>query len=73
MTSQPTSTPIPVVSFAPFLTGDRSDQKAVARQVYDAFSNVGFIYLRDHGIASKKVDEIFQLVSWLSIFACSGF
>lgn len=53
---------IPVVSFEKFLTGKRDDQKQVAKQVYDAFSTVGFIYLKDHGIPQTRVDEIFELV-----------
>ena len=57
------STSIPVVSFEKFLTGDRTAQKVVARQVYDAFSSVGFIYLKDHGIPQTRVEEIFRLVS----------
>lgn len=57
------STPIPVVSFEQFLTGNRQSQKQVAKQVYDAFSTVGFIYLKDHGIPLARVEEIFELVS----------
>lgn len=60
------STPIPVVSFEKFLKGDRTDQKEVAKRVYDAFSTVGFIYLKDHGIPQTRVDDIFELVSLLS-------
>lgn len=56
------STPIPVVSFEKFLTGDRADQKEVAKKVFDAFSTVGFIYLKDHGIPQTRVEEIFELV-----------
>ncbi|OAP58820.1 hypothetical protein AYL99_06117 [Fonsecaea erecta] len=56
------SNPIPVVSFEKFLTGDRAGQKEVARRVYDAFSEVGFIYLKEHGIPQTRVDEIFALV-----------
>ncbi|KIX07596.1 uncharacterized protein Z518_02249 [Rhinocladiella mackenziei CBS 650.93] len=52
---------IPVVSFEKFLTGNPAEQKEVARQVYDAFSTVGFIYLKDHGIPQSRVDEIFAL------------
>ncbi|KAL6252483.1 hypothetical protein RBB50_000202 [Rhinocladiella similis] len=52
---------IPVVSFEKFLTGTRDDQKEVAKQVYDAFSTVGFIYLKNTGISQARVDEIFEL------------
>lgn len=54
---------IPVVSFAPFFSGSREDQHAVAQKVYDAFSTVGFIYLKDHGIPQDEVDAIFEEVS----------
>jgi isopenicillin N synthase-like dioxygenase len=63
---------IPVVSFANFLTGDRARQKEVATQVYNAFSSVGFIYLRDHGIPQERVDEMFALVSRLLLLFRSG-
>ncbi|KIW11138.1 hypothetical protein PV08_10438 [Exophiala spinifera] len=52
---------IPVVSFERFLKGTRADQQEVAKQVYDAFSTVGFIYLKDTGISQARVDEIFEL------------
>lgn len=65
------STPIPVVSFEKFLTGDRADQKEVAKQVYDAFSTIGFIYLKDHGIPQSRVEEIFELVRPKSSALCS--
>lgn len=54
---------IPIVSFEKFLTGKRAEQQQVAKQVCDAFSTVGFIYLKDHGIPQSRVDEIFALVS----------
>ena len=57
-----TMTTIPVVSFANFLSDNRQDREEVSRQVYDAFSSVGFIYLKDHGIPQARVDEIFALV-----------
>ena len=53
---------IPVVSFAPFLTGSKKAQYDVAKQVYDAFSTVGFIYLEDHGIPQSEVDAVFKEV-----------
>ena len=53
---------IPVVSFGNFLSGNREDQQEVAKQVYGAFSTVGFIYLKDHGIPQARVNEIFGLV-----------
>lgn len=54
---------IPVISFEPFLKGDKEQRKAVAKQVYDAFHNIGFLYLKDNGITQERIDEIFALVS----------
>ncbi|EXJ91339.1 hypothetical protein A1O1_04451 [Capronia coronata CBS 617.96] len=52
---------IPLVSFENFLTGDRAAQEEVANQVYEAFSTVGFIYLKDFGIPQSRIEEIFGL------------
>ena len=54
---------IPVISFEPFLTGKAEDRQKVAQQVYDAFHNIGFLYLKDTGISQARIDEIFALVS----------
>ncbi|ETN46592.1 uncharacterized protein HMPREF1541_00778 [Cyphellophora europaea CBS 101466] len=52
---------IAVVSFERFLNGDDNDRKAVAQEIYDAFSSVGWVYVKDHGISQARVDEIFRL------------
>lgn len=53
---------IAIVSFGRFIHGDDDDKRIVARQLYNAFSNVGWVYLKDHGIPQERVDEIFGLV-----------
>lgn len=53
---------IAVVSFGRFINGDDADKRAVARELYDAFSTVGWVYLKDHGIPQERVDQIFGLV-----------
>ena len=53
---------IAVVSFDRFIYGNDDDKRAVARQLYNAFSTVGWVYLKDHGIPQERVDEIFGLV-----------
>jgi isopenicillin N synthase-like dioxygenase len=54
---------IAVVSFDRFINGDDRDKRAVAKELYEAFSTVGWVYLKDHGIPQSRVDEIFGLVS----------
>jgi isopenicillin N synthase-like dioxygenase len=53
---------IAVVSFDNFVNGGDAEKRAVAKQLYDAFSTVGWVYLKDHGIPQERVDEIFSLV-----------
>lgn len=53
---------IAVVSFERFLNGDDAAQRAVAKEIYDAFSTVGWVYIKDHGIPQSRVDSIFELV-----------
>ena len=45
---------IAVVSFDRFIHGDDADRKAVAKEVYDAFSSVGWVYISDHGIPQDR-------------------
>jgi isopenicillin N synthase-like dioxygenase len=56
------SAEIAEVSFAPFIHGNAADRQAVAQEIFEAFSTVGFVYVKDHGIAQDRVDEIFGLV-----------
>lgn len=50
------------VSFDRFLHGDAADRQAVAQEIYSAFSTVGWVYVKDHGIPQQRVDDIFELV-----------
>jgi isopenicillin N synthase-like dioxygenase len=59
---------IAVVSFDKFINGNDADKRAVAQEIYNAFSTVGWVYLKDHGIPQSRVDEIFSLVR--TIFIC---
>ncbi|KAF1937434.1 Clavaminate synthase-like protein [Clathrospora elynae] len=52
---------IAVVSFDKFINGGDAEKRAVAKQMYNAFSTVGWVYLKDHGIPQERVDEIFGL------------
>ncbi|KAH4116522.1 hypothetical protein HBH47_166230 [Parastagonospora nodorum] len=52
---------IAVVSFDKFINGGDAEKRAVAKQLYDAFSTVGWVYLKDHGIPQERVEEIFRL------------
>jgi isopenicillin N synthase-like dioxygenase len=53
---------IAVVSFDRFISGNDADKHAVAKQIYNAFSTVGWVYLKDYGITQARINEIFGLV-----------
>ncbi|OJJ50993.1 hypothetical protein ASPZODRAFT_57028 [Penicilliopsis zonata CBS 506.65] len=51
---------IPMISFAPFLSGTPAEKHSVAVLVTKAFQNSGFLYLKDHGIPPSAVSVIFK-------------
>ncbi len=50
---------IPVIDFAPFVSGDADSQHAVASQIYQACHEIGFMYLKNPGIAHTLIDRAF--------------
>ncbi|KAJ3080225.1 hypothetical protein HK102_003209 [Quaeritorhiza haematococci] len=51
---------IPIVDFGRFLQGNAADKKKTAQEVLSAFTDVGFVYLVNHGIGKEKVVEVFK-------------
>ncbi|MEM9709618.1 MAG: 2-oxoglutarate and iron-dependent oxygenase domain-containing protein [Pseudomonadota bacterium] len=49
---------IPVVDIAPLLDG--SDPAKVAKEIRWALSNVGFMYVKNHGVSSELVADAFE-------------
>jgi isopenicillin N synthase-like dioxygenase len=58
----------PTISFQPFINGTESQKLGVEQQIYDAFHNYGWVYLKDFGIPEQKIDEMFRQVSVASLF-----
>lgn len=52
---------IAVVSFERFLNGDDKARREVAREIYDAFSSVGWVYIKDHGVDSEDAFKLVRL------------
>jgi len=50
---------IPVITFGDFLHGDATARKQVALTIGRACRDVGFFYVRDHGIPQQLVDNAF--------------
>jgi isopenicillin N synthase-like dioxygenase len=53
---------IPLVDFGAFLTGSQAQKERVAKQMDNAFRNVGFVYLRNAGVSKEMVEECFAWV-----------
>jgi isopenicillin N synthase-like dioxygenase len=54
---------IPIVDFSKAISGSREEKEQVAQQIDDAFRNVGFVYLKNHGVPKDMVAECFDWVS----------
>jgi isopenicillin N synthase-like dioxygenase len=50
---------IPLVDFAPFLSGEPVGKQHVASVIREACEQVGFFYLADHGVPQAKLDAVF--------------
>lgn len=51
---------IPLIDFAPFLSDDPVSQQRVAREIYHACHDIGFIYLVNHGIPQEAINRAFE-------------
>lgn len=56
---QTSFTEIPVVDIAPLLDG--SDPMAVAQQMGDICENIGFLYIKNHGVPKALIEEAYEL------------
>ncbi len=53
-------TSIPVIDLASFLTGGETDRRRVAAVIDDACRNVGFFYIRNHGVPEAVLERAFS-------------
>lgn len=54
---------IPVVDFAKFrYATNQNDKQNTADEIVNAFKEVGFVYLKGHGISSHTVQNVFRKV-----------
>ncbi|KAI9666203.1 MAG: hypothetical protein M1821_004138 [Bathelium mastoideum] len=51
---------VPVINFGSFLNGEEDQKQAVSAQIKDAFQNIGFVCLTNHGVPQNKLQECFQ-------------
>ena len=51
-------TTIPIIDFASFLVGDKNTQQKVVQEIYLACQEVGFFYIKNHGIPEDLVEKV---------------
>ena len=51
---------IPVLDASHYLSGDRSSLAPLAKELRDALENVGFYYLRGHGVHHTLIENVFE-------------
>ena len=54
------STGVPVVDFAPFYYGTETERAAVCLEVFNAFKDIGFVTLVNHGVDVDLIDNTFK-------------
>lgn len=50
---------IPIIDFKQFTQGDSGARKTVAKQIDHACHEIGFMYLKNHGISQSIIDDLF--------------
>ncbi|MEM7771812.1 MAG: 2-oxoglutarate and iron-dependent oxygenase domain-containing protein [Cyanobacteria bacterium P01_A01_bin.37] len=55
-----TAVDIPVIDFSPFLGNDPDGKQQVAQAIYRACHEVGFMYLKNHGVPPEAIAQAFE-------------
>ncbi|MEL6224742.1 MAG: 2-oxoglutarate and iron-dependent oxygenase domain-containing protein [Cyanobacteria bacterium J06627_8] len=55
-----TAVDIPVIDFSPFLDNDPDGKQRVAQAIYRACHEVGFMYLKNHGVPYEAIAQAFE-------------
>ncbi len=50
---------IPVIDLQPYLHGNTRQRQGVAKEIGDACRNIGFFYIKNHGVDQDLIDETF--------------
>src|SRR5882672_2440773 len=55
-------TNIPVVDLSEFLTGNADKKKKFVKEIGDAYHEIGFATVKNHGINDKLIEELYREV-----------
>ncbi|ODV97465.1 hypothetical protein PACTADRAFT_66530 [Pachysolen tannophilus NRRL Y-2460] len=58
-TTSPTSS-LPIIDFSPFFSGKPEEKLETGKQMVKVLREVGFMYIINHGIEQKEIDDIFE-------------
>lgn len=54
---------VPTVDLSQFVNGSEADKQAFVQQLGDAFHNIGFVSVKNHGIPQELIDEFYKHVN----------
>lgn len=63
MAIKPEQLAIPIINLEPLRTGTSDEALDTGKKVYEAFRDVGFAYIRNHGLPQDLLDQAFEWVS----------
>ena len=53
---------VPVVDLSDFLSGNSERRKRFIKELGDAYHEVGFVTVKNHGISDKLIEELYREV-----------
>ena len=53
-------TEIPIIDFSPMQSDDQECKERMAKEIYRACTEVGFLYIKNHGIARRAIEDLFS-------------
>src|SRR5258708_6580566 len=51
---------VPVIDLGPVWSGDAAKRRAVADEIAEVCGRIGFMYIKNHGVAKSDIDGIFK-------------
>ena len=71
MVVKPEDLAIPIIDLEPLKSGTPEEAQETGRKVYDAFKEVGFAYIKNHGLLQELQDQAFEWVSDPVLIRCA--
>lgn len=73
MAIKPGQLAIPIINLEPLRSGTSEQALDTGKKVYEAFRDLGFAYIENHGLPQELLDEAFQWVSAVLFVAVFSF